>query len=106
MEPRRRTVEVEGRLAGEKAWRWDGRMRGVARDILECDEHQTVLQKALTSHPKCESCSPLIEETEDIADVRLYPKTRTARVARADKIRIQDSEFEIKVPTKRHGTHK
>jgi hypothetical protein len=36
MEPRTRTVEAEGREAGEKAGRWDGRMRGVARDILGC----------------------------------------------------------------------
>jgi hypothetical protein len=34
MEPRTRTVEVEGREAGEKACRCEGRMRGVARDIL------------------------------------------------------------------------
>lgn len=34
MEPRIRTVEVEGREAGEKAWRWEGRMRGVARDMV------------------------------------------------------------------------
>ena len=35
MEPRTRTVDVEGREAGEKAWRWEGRIRGVARDIVQ-----------------------------------------------------------------------
>jgi hypothetical protein len=34
IEPRMRTVDVEGREAGEKAWRWEGRMRGVARDMV------------------------------------------------------------------------
>lgn len=34
IEPRMRTVDVEGREVGEKAWRWEGRMRGVARDMM------------------------------------------------------------------------
>ena len=34
IEPRMRTVDVEGREAGEKARRWEGRMRGVARDMM------------------------------------------------------------------------
>ena len=34
MEPRIRTVDVEGREAGEKVWRCEGRMRGVARDMV------------------------------------------------------------------------
>ena len=33
MEPRMRTVDAEGREAGEKAWRWEGMMRGVASDM-------------------------------------------------------------------------
>jgi len=35
IEPRMRTVDVEGREAGEKAGRWEGRMRGVARDMVK-----------------------------------------------------------------------
>jgi hypothetical protein len=34
IEPRMRTVDVEGRESGEKAGRWEGRMRGVARDMV------------------------------------------------------------------------
>jgi hypothetical protein len=34
IEPRMRTVDVEGREAGENAWRWEGRMRGVASDMV------------------------------------------------------------------------
>jgi hypothetical protein len=34
IEPRMRTVDVEGRESGEKTGRWEGRMRGVARDMV------------------------------------------------------------------------
>ncbi len=34
MEPRTRTVDVEGREVEEKACRWEGRIRGVERDIV------------------------------------------------------------------------
>lgn len=44
MEPSRRTVEVEGREEGEKACRWEGRIRGVARDIMCCLEGSLIFQ--------------------------------------------------------------
>lgn len=34
MVPKRRTVEMAGWAEGAKAWRWEGRMRGVGRDIF------------------------------------------------------------------------
>lgn len=34
MVPRRRTVVMLGWVEGAKAWRWEGRMRGVGMDIV------------------------------------------------------------------------